>query len=129
MTSIVHSFPSCVRANQRAPILSKLSDVDAQRFDLETDTERGSEVSAAPTEEGTRWSVIQNPILRCHSIEAHARVQAELLRTSSPVIREAIKAGTLRVDAAVYDWRPEPCRWCDHLVLTAVRHWRAHSLK
>lgn len=37
------------------------------------------------------------------AIEAHARVQAELLRTSSPVIREAIKAGTLRVDAAVYD--------------------------
>lgn len=37
------------------------------------------------------------------AIEAHARVQAELLRTSSPVMREAIKTGKLRVDAAVYD--------------------------
>jgi len=37
------------------------------------------------------------------AIEANARIQAELLRTSSPVLREAIKAGTLRVDAAVYD--------------------------
>lgn len=36
-------------------------------------------------------------------IRAHARVQAELPRTSRPVIREAIKAETLRVDAAVYD--------------------------
>ncbi len=37
------------------------------------------------------------------AIEAHARVQAELLRTSSPVIRAAMKAGKLRVDAGVYD--------------------------
>jgi carbonic anhydrase len=37
------------------------------------------------------------------AIEANARIQAELLRTSSPVLREAIKAGTLRIDAAVYD--------------------------
>ena len=37
------------------------------------------------------------------AIEANARIQAELLRTSSPVIRDAIKAGKLRVEAAVYD--------------------------
>jgi len=37
------------------------------------------------------------------AIEANARVQADLLRTSSPVIRGAIKAGELKVEAAVYD--------------------------
>ena len=37
------------------------------------------------------------------AIEANARVQAELLRMSSPVIRDAIKAGKLLVEAAVYD--------------------------
>lgn len=37
------------------------------------------------------------------AIEANAQVQAELLRMSSPVIREAIKAGKLRIEAAVYD--------------------------
>jgi carbonic anhydrase len=37
------------------------------------------------------------------AIEANARIQAELLRTSSPVIRNAIKAGELKVEAAVYD--------------------------
>lgn len=37
------------------------------------------------------------------AIEANAQVQAELLRRSSPVIREAIKGGKLRVEAAVYD--------------------------
>ena len=37
------------------------------------------------------------------AIEANARIQAELLCTSSPVIRDAIKAGELKVEAAVYD--------------------------
>jgi len=37
------------------------------------------------------------------AIEANAQVQAELLRTSSPVIRDAVKAGNLKVQAAVYD--------------------------
>lgn len=37
------------------------------------------------------------------AIEANAQVQADLLRRSSPVIREAIKTGQLRVEAAVYD--------------------------
>lgn len=37
------------------------------------------------------------------AIETNVRVQADLLRMSSPVIREAIKAGKLRVEAAVYD--------------------------
>jgi carbonic anhydrase len=37
------------------------------------------------------------------AIEANAKVQAELLRTSSTVIRDALKAGSLRVEAGVYD--------------------------
>jgi len=37
------------------------------------------------------------------AIEANTRIQAELLRTSSPVIRDAIKAGKLKLEAAVYD--------------------------
>lgn len=37
------------------------------------------------------------------AIEANAKIQAELLRTSSTVIRDAIKAGKLRVEAGVYD--------------------------
>jgi len=37
------------------------------------------------------------------AIEINTKIQAELLRTSSTVIRDAVKAGKLRVDAAVYD--------------------------
>lgn len=37
------------------------------------------------------------------AIEANAKIQADLLRTSSPVIREAVKAGKLKVEAGVYD--------------------------
>lgn len=37
------------------------------------------------------------------AIEANSRIQAELLRTSSVVIRDAVKAGKLRVEAGVYD--------------------------
>jgi carbonic anhydrase len=37
------------------------------------------------------------------AIKANAQIQAELLRTSSPVIRDAVKAGQLRVEAGVYD--------------------------
>ena len=37
------------------------------------------------------------------AIDANARLQAELLRTSSTVIREAAKAGMLRVESGVYD--------------------------
>jgi carbonic anhydrase len=37
------------------------------------------------------------------AIEANAKIQAELLRTSSTVIRDAVKAGTLKVEAGVYD--------------------------
>src|SRR5271170_8315332 len=37
------------------------------------------------------------------AIEINARIQAELLRTSSTVIRDATKAGKLRVEAGVYD--------------------------
>src|SRR5215468_9368376 len=37
------------------------------------------------------------------AIEANAKIQAELLRTSSTVIRDAVKAGSLKVAAAIYD--------------------------
>lgn len=37
------------------------------------------------------------------AIAANAKIQAELLRTSSPVIRDAVKAGKLKVEAGVYD--------------------------
>lgn len=37
------------------------------------------------------------------AIAANAKIQADLLRTSSPVIREAVKAGKLRVESGVYD--------------------------
>jgi carbonic anhydrase len=37
------------------------------------------------------------------AIKANAQIQAELLRTSSPVVRDAIKAGKLKVEAGVYD--------------------------
>src|SRR5215471_5093381 len=37
------------------------------------------------------------------AIEANAKIQAELLRTSSTVIRDAVKAGSLKVAAGVYD--------------------------
>jgi len=37
------------------------------------------------------------------AIAANAKIQAELLRTSSTVIRDAVKAGTLKVEAGVYD--------------------------
>lgn len=37
------------------------------------------------------------------AVQANARIQAELLRASSTVIRESTKAGRLRVDSAVYD--------------------------
>ena len=37
------------------------------------------------------------------AIKINARIQAELLRTSSTVIRDATKDGTLRIESAVYD--------------------------
>ena len=37
------------------------------------------------------------------AIEANAKIQAELLSTSSTVIRDALKAGKLKVEAGVYD--------------------------
>jgi carbonic anhydrase len=37
------------------------------------------------------------------AIEANVKIQADLLRTSSPVIKEAIKARKLRVDSGVYN--------------------------
>jgi carbonic anhydrase len=37
------------------------------------------------------------------AIEGNARIQAQLLRASSPVIRDAVKGGTLKVVSGVYD--------------------------
>lgn len=37
------------------------------------------------------------------AIEANAKIQAELLRTSSTVIRDAVQADKLKVEAGVYD--------------------------
>jgi len=37
------------------------------------------------------------------AIEINARLQSELLRTSSTMIRQAIAAGTVKVVAGVYD--------------------------
>jgi carbonic anhydrase len=37
------------------------------------------------------------------AIETNANLQAELLRTSSTVIRQAVAAGTVKVAAGVYD--------------------------
>lgn len=37
------------------------------------------------------------------AVELNAMAQADLLRTSSPVIRDAIRAKTLRVESGVYD--------------------------
>jgi len=37
------------------------------------------------------------------AIAANAKIQADLLRTSSPVIRDAVKSGKLRVESGVYD--------------------------
>jgi carbonic anhydrase len=37
------------------------------------------------------------------AIETNARMQAELLRTSSTVIKEALSAGKLKVVSGVYD--------------------------
>lgn len=37
------------------------------------------------------------------AVSVNAKIQADLLRTSSPVLRDAIKAGKLRVESGVYD--------------------------
>jgi carbonic anhydrase len=37
------------------------------------------------------------------AIEANATIQAELLRTSSSVVRDAVRAGNLKVEAGIYD--------------------------
>ena len=37
------------------------------------------------------------------AIAANVQLQAELLRSSSTVMRKAVKEGTLKIEAAVYD--------------------------
>jgi carbonic anhydrase len=64
--------------------------------------------NAAPGQISVLYQHLQPGVARSggnidKAIEANARIQAELLRTSSPVIRDAIKAGELKVEAAVYD--------------------------
>jgi carbonic anhydrase len=50
-----------------------------------------------------RQSVEQSGGNLDRAIEANTRIQAELLRTSSTVIRDAVKTGALKVEAGVYD--------------------------
>ena len=64
--------------------------------------------NAAPGQISALYQHLQPGVARSggnidKAIEANARIQAELLRTSSPVIRDAIKAGELKVEAAMYD--------------------------
>jgi len=64
--------------------------------------------NAAPGQISVLYQHLQPGVARSggnieKAIEANARIQAELLCTSSPVIRDAIKAGELKVEAAVYD--------------------------
>jgi len=50
-----------------------------------------------------RPAVVQSAGSLDRAIEANAQIQAELLRTSSTVIRDAVKGGTLKVEAGVYN--------------------------
>jgi carbonic anhydrase len=50
-----------------------------------------------------RPAVVQSGGSLEKAIEANAQIQADLLRTSSTVIRDALKAGTLIVKSGVYD--------------------------
>lgn len=50
-----------------------------------------------------RWAVEKSQGNFDNAIESNATIQAELLQTSSTVIRDAIKAGQLKVTAAVYN--------------------------
>jgi len=64
--------------------------------------------NAAPGQISVLYQHLQPGVARSggnidKAIEANVRIQAELLRTSSPVIRDAIAAGELKVEAAVYD--------------------------
>lgn len=52
---------------------------------------------------GLRHAVEQSEGNFEKAIEANAKIQAELLRTSSTVIRDAFKAGKLKVEAGVYN--------------------------
>ena len=64
--------------------------------------------NAAPGQISALYQHLQPGVTRSggnleKAIEGNAQIQAELLRTSSPIIRDAIKAGKLRLEAAVYD--------------------------
>ena len=50
-----------------------------------------------------RQAVAQSDGSLDKAIEANAKIQAELLRTSSTVIRDAVQAGKLKVESGVYD--------------------------
>lgn len=52
---------------------------------------------------GLRQAVEKSEGNVAKAIEANARIQAELLRTSSTVIRDAVKSAKLKVEAGVYD--------------------------
>ena len=55
-----------------------------------------------PENETPRYETDDKPDFE-KAIEANAKIQAELLRTSSTVIRDAFKGGKLKVESGVYD--------------------------
>jgi carbonic anhydrase len=64
--------------------------------------------NAVPGQISALYQHLQPAVARSGSkidraIDANVRIQVELLPTSSAVIRDAISAGELKVEAAVYD--------------------------
>ena len=63
---------------------------------------------AVPGQISTLYSALRPAVAQSggdvdKAIEINAKIQADLLATSSPVIRDAIKAGKLKVEAGVYN--------------------------
>ncbi len=63
---------------------------------------------AVPGQISTLYSALRQAVSQSagnvdKAIEINAKVQADLLATSSPVIRDAVKAGKLKVEAGVYN--------------------------
>ena len=63
---------------------------------------------AVPGQISTLYSALRQAVSQSggsvdKAIEINAKIQADLLRTSSPVIRDAVKAGKLKVEAGVYN--------------------------
>jgi carbonic anhydrase len=61
------------------------------------------ELLVAPEQVDWLKAALLSLIARDEAIKANANIQAELLRTSSTVIRHALKAGKVKVEAGMYD--------------------------